>query len=482
MPAFLSTRMAACGEGGFTTYEFTGNTTNWTIPTTNGRPALVVRITATSDITLGGPIPTLTDQRLILYVQPDSPGTVTLLHEDSSTTAINRIATPTGGILRLQQGQWVMLTRQYTDDSTTLRWTIAGGTAPAYDTTQGTAQSISTTEDDLVLDDPAAIVPLTTSGDSTITGLTWPVPGPPEITFINTDTSDFITLPSKDGDSATANQWHTPGDVDLVIPPGGMWRARNNPGVGIRITGGNAVSTPAAISLPQLSTAPGTPPSGKNTVYANDDGGIAHVTPAGDALPVALTPGTSDGGEGYLPLPDTTSANVPTAATDALNLYSEDGEVKAKDDTGNVTTLAQVATSPPTTASLTVTPTWFLVKTITHADLTDANTTQDVATYTLPAKAALHGALVRTKTVGSGGGVGSLSLDLLLAGTGSGGAACDGLSANALGGVTGPGFTRNLYVSSWASTSALVTRFTADVDVADLTGGEWEVYLLLSTL
>lgn len=127
--------------------------------------------------------------------------------------------------------------------------------------------------------------------------------------------------------------------------------------------------------------------------------------------------------------------------------------------------------------------TWTKVITITHADLTDADTSQDVLAYTLPAKTALMGGSVRTKTAGSGGGVSDLSIDLILDAAVSGGATCNGLIANSLGGFAGAGFTRAHYVTSWTATKDLYARFdSVGGNVADLTAGEWEVRLFLATL
>lgn len=173
-----------------------------------------------------------------------------------------------------------------------------------------------------------------------------------------------------------------------------------------------------------------------------------------------------------------------TPATGAVALYTKsDGRVYSKDDAGTEVSLGAPATPASGITGLTSVPTWRLANTITHADLTDADTSQDVTVCTLAAKTTLHGGQIRTKTVGSGGGVGALTLDILVDTTATGNAG-NGMVANDLtGGFTGaPGTGTGLFARDWAATTAVVLRATADVNVADLTGGEWEVYLLLATL
>jgi hypothetical protein len=146
---------------------------------------------------------------------------------------------------------------------------------------------------------------------------------------------------------------------------------------------------------------------------------------------------------------------------------------------GDVTFTGTVTGAGASAAS----PVWTLVDTITHADLTDVDTSQDVTAYTIPANTVFGGSIVKTKTVGSGGGVGALTTQLLIAGSTVGNAG-NGIIANdtAAQGLGGASSAGALMGATSATTRTVAVRFTADVDVADLTGGEWEVYLLLSTL
>lgn len=124
--------------------------------------------------------------------------------------------------------------------------------------------------------------------------------------------------------------------------------------------------------------------------------------------------------------------------------------------------------------------TWVLLGTVTHADLTDADGSQNVnVAYTLPAKGALHAILSRTKVVGSGGGVATLTHQPTVASTSITAPPQDGLTLNTVSQIAivtnwnGP-------VVSWTATTAVGIQIDADINVANLTGGEWELYGLVA--
>lgn len=135
-------------------------------------------------------------------------------------------------------------------------------------------------------------------------------------------------------------------------------------------------------------------------------------------------------------------------------------------------------------SSSSASPVWTKVNpTVTHTDLTDTDTQQDVLVYTIPANTVFHGSIIKTKTVGSGGGVGSLTHQLLIDGN-TVGTSGDGLSLNNtaaqfLGGTSSAGA---LIPTLSTTTRAVAVRFTANVNLDTLSGGEWEVFLLLATL
>lgn len=129
---------------------------------------------------------------------------------------------------------------------------------------------------------------------------------------------------------------------------------------------------------------------------------------------------------------------------------------------------------------------WALLATKTHADLTDADQQQDVTYYTVPAKTAIMGLIVRTKTVGSGGGVATLTLTPLVNGSIAGSQTGNGLGADNIDCRFYPSIDglASYQVWSWGSTTTLGVRFDCDggTTLAALTGGEWEMYALLMTL
>lgn len=124
---------------------------------------------------------------------------------------------------------------------------------------------------------------------------------------------------------------------------------------------------------------------------------------------------------------------------------------------------------------------WVLVRLITHADLTDADTSQDIDAYTLPAKTPWEAVMIHTKTVGSGGGVTLLDMNVLINGSTATVNTGKGLLSD---NVAAQGHWTDFngkVVISWTATTSIGVRFTSDVNVADLTGGEWEVWLQLGT-
>lgn len=125
---------------------------------------------------------------------------------------------------------------------------------------------------------------------------------------------------------------------------------------------------------------------------------------------------------------------------------------------------------------------WFLAATLTHVHLTDADTDQTVAAYTVPAKTALLGFLIRTKTVGSGGGVTLLTVAPVYDGSSITATNTDGLVANDITGQGGSTTDWAPHVRSWTAGTVFSFRFQSDVNLVDLTGGEWELWLRTSLI
>ena len=430
MPGFLTAVSCgcgcSCGDIVTTAATIASDQHNWAIPSVAGQPADVVRLPVTSASSLTGVVKTITSQRVRLH--NTGTATLTIVNQSASSSAANRITTATGGNLALTPGMFVDLL--YNEAAAS--WVVTGGSATAYDQTTATA-TFSANEDDYDLTTstggPAPVQLWNVTDPVTVSGIE-PPDGLATITIVNTGV-DMLTLAHQSTSSSAANRIITPHGAALVVPPGASARLVRDPAAARwRIPGGSAVNYPGAVYLPEMS-APSTPPTDSVVLYAKADGG----------------------------------------------LYS-------KADTGAEVTLSGPPATPASgIAGLTSASTWRLANTITHADLTDADTSQDVTVCTLPAKACIHGGQLRTKTVGSGGGVGSLVLEVLVDTTVTGNAG-NGMVANDLtGGFTSaPGTGTGLFGRDWAATTAVALRVTADVNVADLTGGEWEVYLLLSTL
>lgn len=268
------------------------------------------------------------------------------------------------------------------------------------------------------------------------------------------------------------------------------------------ITGGSVPDTPGT-TITIYNPGPGTP-----TLVHEDEsaspGEAWSISTDGDyTIPIGTSvPAWWDGTQWVVQVPTDGMTNPMTTLGDVI--YATAGGTPAR-LAGNTTAtrkfLAQTgdgsdsaapvwyelplaSATPPASVSLGSVPQWFLVRTITHADLTDADLEQDVTAYTLPAKGAFHGMLVRTKTVASGGGVTSLTLTPLKGGgVVASWSVGSGISADDVSCWGIPNSTGTVpQVSSWTATTTYGVRFTADVNVANLTGGEWEVYLLLATL
>ena len=224
-------------------------------------------------------------------------------------------------------------------------------------------------------------------------------------------------------------------------------------------SGGVAITSPAAAAVPVAITAHGS--QSGDLFVAESSGGTDYFVINKDGYPIGAK--TSAPADGDLSNSEYALYMDATAGAAAL-------KVKLKDSGGTVTTLGVGPT----------TPTWVLLGTVTHADLTDADGVQDVTVYTAPAKAAIHALLVRTKTAGSGGGVGTVTVMPLVNGADAAGFTVNGMTVNAI--VNGDHELWTGPVISWAATTTLALRVAADVNVVDLTGGEWELYGMLATL
>lgn len=181
----------------------------------------------------------------------------------------------------------------------------------------------------------------------------------------------------------------------------------------------------------------------------------------------------------------------PEAAGD---MVVHDGSVYLVDSTGAMQPVAGPASLTPEALAATLTPEaaaaivaagggagYSLVKTFTPDDLTDADTAQDVAAYSLPAKTALRGWLVVTQTAGTGPGLVGLTLQLLEDGTPLGAGTTDGLTAGSVDDQRDSLTPKP--VRSWTATKALAVRFqSSGCNLDDLTGGEWRLYLDMQTL
>jgi hypothetical protein len=186
---------------------------------------------------------------------------------------------------------------------------------------------------------------------------------------------------------------------------------------------------------------------------------------------------------GGFSVPTVAGTPAPPSPGEVSVYLDADGKLYTQTSAGVVTDHSEtLPATPPAAVELSAVPTWFLADTITHDDLTDNDTSQDITAYTLPAKAAIHGILVRTKTAGAGPGLISLGIGLVINGAGTGGAgngmSADDVAAQFIWNNPGTGG-----IESWTATATIVVRFTsAGANLLALTAGEWEVYLLLSTL
>ena len=186
-----------------------------------------------------------------------------------------------------------------------------------------------------------------------------------------------------------------------------------------------------------------------------------------------------------LPSGTGSSAGLTSTLTASLHTlsYTLDGETGGVTVSSNGTNIVYTYTNAIITgATITGGPTWQLIGTKTHADLTAASGTEILTYATLAAKTAILGLFIRTKTVGSGGGVASLVLTVTISAAPVG-ANGNGLSADDIAGRWYPDDMTTLrQVPSWTATTAVGVQFFADVNVVDLTGGEWELYGLLTTV
>lgn len=119
---------------------------------------------------------------------------------------------------------------------------------------------------------------------------------------------------------------------------------------------------------------------------------------------------------------------------------------------------------------------------IGHADLTDADGSQTLTIATLPAGAQVLGVNVKLATPFTGGGAGSVTLDV--GSSGDADALVDGANVFAAA-VDGQASTRPLGIApnkQFAAATAVQATVAADVNVADLTAGAMTVEVIYSVL
>jgi hypothetical protein len=123
---------------------------------------------------------------------------------------------------------------------------------------------------------------------------------------------------------------------------------------------------------------------------------------------------------------------------------------------------------------------WVLVDTISTADMValGAVGSGDITSYTLAAKEGVERFLIRTKTVGTGPGLTVLTASIKIGTTAiSPPGPTDGMVAND---ITCQGLPSNDTVAgypSWTATTAVKVTVATNINLDQLTGGEFELYL-----
>lgn len=368
-------------------------------------------------------------------------------------------------------------------------------------TCSASSVTITTTQNNYTPAVFATVLPLNVTTSSSLTGLV-----PPDVTheytttLVNTGTAT-LTVTNQDSGSSANYRFTTTTGGSIRVFPGATLKVTYDPtALTWRVFEGTSTAydnTPGTASFSTTRTDYAIPTPTPQQYW--------NITSTPDITGFALTAGlrrftATNTGSGTATIKnDATSASANRIYTpdggdlafgpgQTVTFTYDDAVSRWRVSEGTAVAYAAASASgvpstPPTTVTLTAVPTWFLVKEITHADLTDADHSQDITAYTLPAKAAIHAGFVRTKTAGSGGGVTVLTTSwvvaatLLTAGVGNGLAANDVVGAFTAKEIGG-GYQ---LVQSWTGTTTIAVRFDADVNVADLTGGQWDCYLLLST-
>jgi hypothetical protein len=181
--------------------------------------------------------------------------------------------------------------------------------------------------------------------------------------------------------------------------------------------------------------------------------------------------------DGYLVISQTAAPADARLANSQFALFLDGTDVKArlKDSGGSASTVTLGASGSGLS--------WQLIGSVTHASLTDTDLEQVVTVANLAAKTGILALMIHTKTVGSGGGVGSLNVEITINGNNEGQAG-NGLIADNVAATWTPehGGSVGNTVFSWTATTAVGIRFTSDVNLDTLSGGEWELFGVYGTL
>lgn len=339
-----------------------------------------------------------------------------------------------------------------------------------------THYSLTTSQNNYSVTTPTTYI--TPTAGTSITGFTvdggTPTPGT-QITLVNTSTTTTFTIPHESASSTAANRVETPTGTDLVVPvnsavtlqygldsrwhpvDSGMTYTHQSPSQitsdqnNYAITGEDARLTSDADW--DLTGITAVWPGRKITLtnVGSFDIGLKHQSASSTAANRIITP---------------TGLDYAIAPSTSVEL-TYDGTTERWRVTGG-------------SAGSSTSGTWSLAATITHADLTDADGEQDITIYTLPAKGRLEGIVIKHSASFTGGGAAVVSATTRLAGVS--GITLDvfqaaGATVFGIGGETQYGDQLD-----FGSTQALVIRFSADVNVADLTAGSLDVWIKAAVL
>lgn len=192
----------------FTTW--TANQTNLVLTAGNVR----VRIATNQHfLELGGIVPGATPSGRIVCVHNVGDYVVLIPHEDTGSTAANRILTTTGSVYWLGPGHEVTLVY----DATASRWRVS----ESSDERLGGVEvygALAASQDDFALDLSKRQHLFDPSANVDITGLANGQPGLRHL-LVNQDDTYSITLKQEDAGSAAGNKFLLPYGVDFVIGP-----------------------------------------------------------------------------------------------------------------------------------------------------------------------------------------------------------------------------------------------------------------------